>query len=521
MKTRLAIIMLLVLISTAAAESAEIGIIIDHPSISPDSDGSKDFSRVEVTLQNNFDSLAVTLEDSGETQVYDSLLNLISPDPAVYSFFWTGRDSLDSLLPDDQYLLYLRAVRADTVTEIRRTVIIDTDAPVINITRIEPGIFSPALPGGPVLIYYSVSGFSPGCTAGGTITDPDGDTTELDLQEVNGDSSYTYEWDPTSPEDGIYTVTFNIEDLAGNRGTDEGHINVDAEGPAITIDEISSPTNQPPDLISGSCYDRSRVDSLRFTWREGGADANQIFPDTVYSENDTTYWNVNIRDSIYSEPQQSYLEGTYTFSLTARDSLNQSENEELTFTIDTTAPPAPVLVQPTSFLLKPEIAITYAEELGGIASDVRFYTYHEGLTDSLTKSGFIPNPVIELNEGVTEIWARSIDQAGNISGSSNRITVEYRKAFTNSFPEAFRGTDLFRVTTAMEAFRVEVRIFTLTGEEVRSITATGPDDYFELEWDLTTNDGEEVRNGAYLVVISTSFYGGSKRTDKEFISVVR
>jgi flagellar hook assembly protein FlgD len=144
-----------------------------------------------------------------------------------------------------------------------------------------------------------------------------------------------------------------------------------------------------------------------------------------------------------------------------------------------------------------------------------------GSIDSTTKSAFIPNPLIFLDEGITDIWARSIDQAGNLSGNSNRITVEFRNASANSFPEVFRGTDIFRVATSEDAFRVKIRIFTLDGEEVRTITESGPSEYFELEWDLTTNDGEEVRNGAYLVVITSSLYNGATRTEKKFISVVR
>ncbi|MGM0484963.1 MAG: hypothetical protein ACQERI_10480, partial [Candidatus Krumholzibacteriota bacterium] len=510
MKIRYLLIILL-LLATASAESSEINLIINHPSISPNSDGRKDFSQVSLTLENSFDTLTVTLENPAETEIYDSLLNIISPEPSSYGFLWTGKDSADNLLPDGEYLLHLRAVRSDTVTEIRRTVIVDTDAPSIHIDRIEPGIFSPALPGASVMIYYSVSGYSQGCTAGGKVADPEGDTANLDIPEVKADSSYIYEWNPPTPQDGIYTITLNIEDLAGNRGSDEGSVNIDADGPVINIDPVESPTSQPPPFISGNCYDKSTVDSLRFTWKAGGNDANQIFPDTVYVEDDTTYWNVSIYDSIYSESSERYIEGIYTFSITARDSLNQSENQDLTLSIDITPPPPPALDQPTSTLLKPEIAITYLENLGANVLSVRFYTSHQGVIDSVSKSAFIPNPVINLEEGKTEIWARSIDQAGNISGSSNRITVEYRSASVYSFPEVFRGTDLFRVTTPEDAFKVRIRIFTLGGEEVKSITADGPGEYFELEWDLTTNDGEEVRNGAYLAVITTSLYNGSRR----------
>jgi hypothetical protein len=55
---------------------------------------------------------------------------------------------------------------------------------------------------------------------------------------------------------------------------------------------------------------------------------------------------------------------------------------------------------------------------------------------------------------------------------------------------------------------------------VRRLSLEGPASRFDIEWDLRTQDGEEVRNGAYLAVITVDF-GSSRTVEKCFIAVVR
>jgi flagellar hook assembly protein FlgD len=98
--------------------------------------------------------------------------------------------------------------------------------------------------------------------------------------------------------------------------------------------------------------------------------------------------------------------------------------------------------------------------------------------------------------------------------------VTYDTSSQNSFPEAFRGPDDFIISTSSAAGKVIIQLFDLRGEKVRSISSIGPATYFKITWDLLNNDGEEVRNGAYLAVI-TVYYSDTKTVDKGFIAVVR
>ena len=127
---------------------------------------------------------------------------------------------------------------------------------------------------------------------------------------------------------------------------------------------------------------------------------------------------------------------------------------------------------------------------------------------------------VDLLLGNNEIWARVADLAGNWSEPSNKIIVVYDDAAGYYYPEAFREPDSFEILTGSEAFGVEIKIYTLNGEEVATLGERGPATRFEIEWSLLNDDGEEVRNGPYLVVITVEYASG-KTVEKNFIAVVR
>ncbi|MDZ7859264.1 MAG: FlgD immunoglobulin-like domain containing protein [Candidatus Krumholzibacteriota bacterium] len=502
--------------SYAAGHTSEIAMVIDYPSISPNGDGIKDESPLHIALSSSFDTLVVTIENIPETEILDTLLSESNPDSGNYIYKWEGRDSSGAILADSEYLLKLYASRPDTVINIRRTVIVDTSPPYIHIDRIEPGVFSPddTDTTDKALIYYTVAEFNEGSKTSALITDPENNIKEITL-DIHSDSSYCFKWRPENPVSGTYSISVTIEDLAGNTGTDQGHIIVDADSPEISfITTVPKYTKHPPDSITGTIYDRSDIDSLGFTWN----DSLVISPDSVYILNDTTVWHIVIYDLVYSGG--SYIEGDYSLEVYARDIFGQSSNNSISFEIDTTRPASPVLAQPQSPVLKGEIELSYDNGLDAGADSVSIFRLFDGDTFTTTVNSSNSSPDIYLSEGENEIWAKVTDKAGNESYESNHISVTYEISSKNLFPEAFREPDDFIISTSSEAGKVKIQIFDLSGEEVRTISETGPQNYFQLEWDLLNNDGEEVRNGAYLAVI-TVYYSNSKTVDKNFIAVVR
>ncbi|HMA76991.1 MAG TPA: FlgD immunoglobulin-like domain containing protein [Candidatus Krumholzibacteriaceae bacterium] len=503
------------LFSYVTGHTSEIAMVIDYPSISPNGDGIKDESPLHIELLSSFDTLVVTIENIAETEVFDTLLRGSNPDSGSYIYEWEGRDSSGTVLSDSEYLLKLYASRPDTVINIKRTVIVDTSPPYIHIDRIEPGVFSPDETDttDKALIYYTVSEFNEGSRTSALITDPENNTEEITL-DIHSDSSYCFKWRPETPVSGTYSISVMIEDLAGNAGTDQGHIIVDADSPEISfLTTVPRYTKHPPDSITGTIYDRSDIDSLGFTWK----DSLVITPGSIYTSNDTTVWHIVIYDSVYSGG--SYIEGDYSLEVYARDIFGQSSDNSISFEIDTTRPAPPVLAQPQSPVLKGEVVLSF-NSLDAGADSVSIFRLFDGDTFTTTVSSSNSSPKIDLSEGENEIWAKVTDEAGNESYQSNHISVTYEISSRNLFPEAFREPDDFIISTSSEAGKVKIQIFDLSGEEVRTISETGPQTYFQLEWDLLSNDGEEVRNGAYLAVI-TVYYSNSKTVDKNFIAVVR
>lgn len=503
---------------TASTDGAPAGrlaaLLIDYPSISPNGDGIQDSSPVRITLLEWCDTMAVTIEEL--SQVLDTLLFQLDTPAGDYTTAWNGEDSLGVLLPEGDYTLHLFVTNADTTEHYRRTVIVDVTPPIVQIDRIEPGIFTPGVAGAAesVMIYFLISAYEEGSILTITVTDPEGIPEELPPpDEITGDGLYHVEWPGEStPVDGIHTVSLAIKDMAGNISTDEGFIDVDIDGPGHGfITQIPGVTREVPSNLWGYCYDRNGFEDPTLEWNGGPAS-----PAEIVMQNDTLLWRFDVLDSVTVGGE--YVEGVYTLDVTCSDLFGHETGNSLTFEIDRTPPGAPVITAPYSPVSKSDLVL----EVDYAASETDsfiVYRSHGGSIET-TRMEAVLFVNLTLEEGENSIWIEGIDEAGNVSAPSNIVTVVFETDVGFFYPEAFRGPDIFRILTGENANRVYVDIFTVNGEHVITLKQSGPENNFEFEWDLTNGDGENVRNGVYLAVISV-FYAGTKRVEKNFIAVVR
>jgi flagellar hook assembly protein FlgD len=510
--------LLVIFLLVPASLRAEIieYIVIHYPSISPNGDGVRDSSPVEVSLPGQALFLSVTLEDTLQATVYDTLLSETSPDAGLYATTWNGTNSLGFLLPEGEYRLVFFVTDGDTTETYVRNVVIDITAPVVTLDRIEPGVYTPGMEGTPetVLIYFDVSGLQNRDTLTVTVTDP------LGLQEAiphdittNGLHSVSWSAD-ASAQDGLYSVDLRASDGAGNSSSDKGFINVDTRGPEIVIiDPVPAKVNSVPLVQTGSCYDRNGIDDPMLAWNSG----EPFVPADLTWQGDTLFWSFDLMDS--TMVGGVYVERSCTLEVLCADLLGQEESELMTFTVDLTPPQPPVLNQPVSPVHLPEVRI------GGVASGAdTIMAFRAAGSDTISgKKALLTNIFVftfDVLPGQNEFWAIASDQAGNRSEPSNVVLVVYDDAAGLYYPEAFRGPDSFEILTPTDAQGVEITIFTVTGERVARLRGDGPSDQFEIEWDLTNDNGNEVRNGAYLVVIEIRYDTGTT-VDKSFIAVVR
>ncbi len=513
--------LILVLLFTGSLLMAgDVTLLVNYPSISPNGDGVKDYLTVIMTLAVEVDTLAVTIENPSATELYDTIFFMTDLPAGSYSATWDGTDSLGTLLAEGGYILHLHEYSGGSGEDETRTVIIDLTSPGVVLDRIEPGVYVPGYPdtSASVSVYYSVSGFNPGDIARAVVYNPYGTGQSYPLG-VETDGEYVFHWKSAGVLGGIYEIELIVEDEAGNSDTDGGAVMVDIAGPVIGFITELDPhyvTVAPPS-IEGYCYDISGMKSVELTWTGVDLDESDPFPpDSTWMQGDTIYWIYATPDSVNGTA--AITEGPYKLKVISYDMFDHQTTGKFEFTIDRTAPPAVVIEQPQPRVIESLLTLTlvYDEE---DTDSLLYYVRNEGITDSALKYVYDPKTVY-LKTGLNEIWLRARDKAGNTSGNSNVVSVAYAPQTGISIPEVFRGTDRFQIVTVDRALRVKVEIYDLGGERVTRLSGWGPATKFEMEWDLLNDDGDEVRNGPYLAVITID-YDRASTVEKYFIAVVR
>ncbi|MBN1883893.1 MAG: hypothetical protein JW876_00045 [Candidatus Krumholzibacteriota bacterium] len=523
MKThRIAIIALLLasVAAFAAPGGTLVDVIVDRPSISPNGDGIADSTGVRLLLDADLDSLRAVVRDPSSS-VPVALLLEAAPAPAgEHAASWSGLDDFGSPVPDGVWELAVFA-RSGTETEtIVRELVVDRVAPIVRIDRLEPGLLAPGAPGAPesIAVYLTLGEWSEATTLAATATPPGGEAAPIAVPaRVAGDGQHRFAWYPgAAPADGVWTLAFAATDEAGNTGRDEGHVDIDASGPSIAfVDSIPPSSREPSTVVTGCCHDGRGVAAPVFTVTTSGNVSPGQSADSTWTAGDTLCWRIDVFDLVAVGGQ--FIDGTYVFKARCADRLGNESEASFTFRIDRTSPAAPVLVEPLSPVRDPGLAL--GVELNANETDSLFvYRTAGSSTDVFAKRVALSSFTIDVTllEGTNTLRAYAQDEAGNVSGPSNAVEVVLDTSLGVSFPEAFRGPDVFSVRTPDPARLVEIDIFDLAGGAVRSLRAFGPSTAFSIEWDLLNDDGEEVNNGPFLLVVTVD-----GRSEKHFIAVVR
>ncbi|MDC4924995.1 Ig-like domain-containing protein, partial [Acinetobacter baumannii] len=278
-----------------------------------------------------------------------------------------------------------------------QTYTLDTTAPTVVLEDISTNDNTPALTG-------TVS--DPSATVVVTI---DG----VDYPAVNnGDGTWTLA-DNTLPvlTDGSHTVTVTATDAAGNKGTDTGVVTVDTAAPNTGTVNFSINSVTADNVINAS--EASGNVTVTGVLKNVPADAantvvtvvinGQTYTATVDSTAGT--WTVSVSGSDLTADADKTIDAKVTFTDAAGNS--SSVNDTQTYTIDTTAPDAPVInpVNGTD-------PITGTAEPGSTVT----VTYPDGTTATVVAgpdgTWTVPNP--GLNDG-DKVTAIATDPAGNPS----------------------------------------------------------------------------------------------------------
>jgi hypothetical protein len=347
-------------------------------------------------------TLTITAEAGSTVRVFDgdTLLGFATETegtPGEFTFTPTG-------LADGTYTLTATATDAagnvSEAGEIAFTLDTTTpDAPVVSLTTDTGESNEDALTNDAALTITA--------EPGSTVRVFDGDTLLGDATETEGTPG-EFTFTPTDLADGTYTLTATATDAAGNL-SEAGEIAFTLDTTAPDAPGVSLATD------SGiSDEDALTNDAALTITAEPGSTVRVFDGDTLLGDategapGEFTFTPTGLED------------GTYTLTATATDAAgNVSEAGEIAFTLDTTAPDAPVVSLATDSGISDEDALTNDAALTITAepgSTVRVFDGDTLLGDATEGApGEFTFTPTGLEDGTYTLTATATDAAGNVS----------------------------------------------------------------------------------------------------------
>jgi hypothetical protein len=314
-----------------------------------------------------------------------------------------------SLLTDGSHTVYVRAQDSagnqtgDIANSLTFTV--DTIDPVVTVPDITTPINTSTVPTGITVVengsgvgsymWYKVSG------SGTVFFDPSISVLEPTI---------------SASADDLYTLELKVTDYAGNQNTDTMTFTWDATNPTVSIDAVTTPTNDTTPTITGTASDvTGTVSAVEYKVGIGGT------------------WTACTGTSTFSCTTTTLTEGTYDIYIRAQDDAsNWSDgNDSVSITIDTTAP---TVTTPNLGTINTATASgATASDANGIASYSWAKLTGPGIiTFSLNNTTL--NPDISADtDGTYSAELTVTDNAGNTNSSTMTFTWDATNPTVNSF----------------------------------------------------------------------------------------
>ncbi|MFC0197083.1 Ig-like domain-containing protein [Microbacterium arthrosphaerae] len=233
---------------------------------------------------------------------------------------------------------------------------------------------------------------------------------------TTADGTGAWSFTPASPlADGEHTVTATARDAAGNTGPEAEEViftidTVAPLAPVITAPVGGSTTNDATPAITGTAEPGSTV-----TVVIDGTTAGTTTADG------TGAWTFT--------PASPLADGEHTVSATATDAAGQVSpaSDEVTFTVDTTPPAAPIITSPQNGATTDDATppVTGTAEPGSTVAVIIDGTL-AGSTTANGQGAWTFTPTSPLGAGAHTITASATDAAGNVGPASAPVTVTVR-----------------------------------------------------------------------------------------------
>jgi flagellar hook assembly protein FlgD len=510
--------------SWAQGEPEFINVSVSPVPFSPNGDGIRDQIVVAYELTDDADWVTVAIVDSADGLVKTLIQGTPQASGVTHQLTWDGTDNSSAPAPDGFYKVTFASGNSAGQDDDVKQLKLDVTRPAIRSVDLSQNPFTPDLPGSADSLEIRLSVYD-----SNTLDTPDslivavgpageipGDTLKAS-PPFSGDGEYSAHWKAAGREDGAYEALTQISDDAGNTSSVSAPFVLDTSAPqvGVTSPENGAVFRELPDSVFGVAFDPAGVQSMEIRY-----DSGPFYPVTFATLNDTAFWGAVLDDSLPGP-------GEHTVEVRASDRLGHIGSggdlggpAAISVTRDNEAPPPPTLDALPEYVRTETLDVT-----GGApdAATVSLYVndmLNPAATVDVSVSGFFEATLI-LEPGVNSIAASATDGAGNISGLSSSITVEYRQELGIFFNERFRPGDSFDVILEEPAQAVTIALYSMSGRLVRVLRADGPSKTFSVPWDGADDSGTGANNGVYLCRVSASLQSGSEVADKKLVALVR
>ncbi|WP_224240615.1 adventurous gliding motility protein AgmC [Hyalangium gracile] len=352
------------------------------------------------TTSDNTPTYTGTAEPNSTVTVYVDG-NLVGTTTANASGDWSFTPT--TALPDGQHTVYATATDAAnnvSPNSNTNTFIVDTTPPAA------PVVLSPA---NGSTISDSTPTYTGTAEPGSTVTVyVDGNPVGTTTADASGNWTFTQ---ATALPDGSHTVSATATDATGNTSgsSNTNTFTVDTTAPAapvVVTPANGSTTNDSTPTYTGTAEPGSTVTVI--------VDGNPVGTTTANASGDWSF-----------TPTTALTEGQHTVSATATDAAGNTspQSNTNTFTVDLTAPTAPVVTTPADGAVLGDNTPTYTgtAEPG---STVTVYVDGNpvGTTTADASGNWTLTPTTGLSNGQHTVNATATDAAGNVSPQSNTNT---------------------------------------------------------------------------------------------------
>ncbi len=444
-------------------------------------------------------SLFVFAADS--TTVVDTLVAGSAVSTGIQSHGWRGVFFDGSPAPEDTFVALLRArtaTESDSLYSPR--FFIDNTDPQVIITLVDPAVIAPGSvdpsSSPDVEITYLVSDPPPSDSVEVDVVvrgPDDNEVATLPEKLVAAQGSAKSRWTgQNATNDGLHSLEVTVRDRASRSVSAIAYVEVDVSQPTIEITSIPDNLTRSviPDSVSGWAWDSS---GLRDTIRVEHPGSSSFIPvPSHYARGDTIFFTASITDSVDDD-------GTYAFRFKALDTYGQQRLQSFAITLDSSAPGAPILDEPSGASHSPEYLLDGTVS-GSVADVMRIYR-NDVLADTLFPN--VPDQwphVTTLVPGLNRIHALLVDAAGNASAPSNTIEVTFDPSAGLYVPQPFHAGDDFQMNITETGQSVTVRIYDMGGHLVRVLEERAAAEFVSIPWDGLNGDGKEVKKGPLVAV---------------------